>query len=194
MKTAIFEIFRSGKHNGMGADAKRTWNDEELAITAQLYNENVRSAPLVIGHPHNNEPTFGTVKRLIHCKNALFAEAMVSPDLVNRIKQGDFSGISASFITPNQPSNPANGLAYYLNHVGFLEEGKQSPAVKGMLPPEISVENLYFNEEKTPINLFYAEDSQYLNTAERLHQKTLYFQNALDISYSKALEITLTQG
>lgn len=194
MNTAIFEIFRTGKHNGIGAEAKRTWSDEELAMTAKLYNANLKPAPLVIGHPLDNQPSFGAVKRLIHCKSALFAEAEVSPDLVKRIKQGDFSGISASFFTPTLPANPANGLAYYLNHVGFLEAGKQNPAVKGMLPPEISVENLYFNEEETQLNIFYAEDIQLLNFADRLHQKTLYFQNALNIDYSTAFNIVTQQG
>lgn len=187
MNKAIFEIFRTGKHNGK--NSKREWTAEDLRQTALLYSEAIRSAPLVIGHPADNLPEYGKVSRVIYCKNALFAEAEISPELVQKVKANQISGISASFIPLESENNPVKGIVYYLNHVGFLEEGKDRPAVKGMLPPEISVQNLYFNEPESHPILFCENDFLALSFSEKLHEKAQFFQKVLDVDYSQALEI-----
>lgn len=195
MAKAIFEIFRAGKHKGTGNKAlsHREWTSQELEKIANLYNEKIKSAPLVIGHPENNEPEYGTVKKVIYCKNALFAEADVQPDLIKKIKEGRFSGISSSFYNIKSPNNPVKGINFYLRHVGFLENGKQNPAVKEMLPPEISVHNLSFNEQESDIFLFCEDDYIDLNYSEKLHEKALYFQQILDVDYETALQFSINK-
>lgn len=186
MNKAIFEIFRTGQHNGK--NSKREWTEEDLRQTALLYSEAIRSAPLVIGHPADNLPEYGKVSRVIYCKNALFAEAEISPELVQKVKNNEISGISASFMMIDSPQNPTQGVGYYLNHVGFLENPDR-PAVKGMLPPEISVQNLYFNESESQALLFCENDFLALSFSEKLHEKAQFFQKVLDVDYSQALEI-----
>lgn len=190
MQKAIFEIFRTGKHNGRNANGKE-WTEADLKATATLYNEAVQSAPLVIGHPEDNQPQYGTVKRVIYCKNALFAEAEISPELVQKVKQDEISGISSSFLQFDHSKNPTQGLGYYLNHVGFLPQTMQ-PAVKNMLPPEISVETLAFSEAESEAVLFCEADYAELAPSERLHEKILYFQRVLAVDYETALNFILT--
>ncbi|HDR1828059.1 TPA: hypothetical protein QB611_001988 [Pasteurella multocida] len=188
MKTAIFEIFRTGKHNGSGENAKMQWTEKHLAQIGQFYSEDVKSAPLVIGHPDNDEPKLGKVKRLIHHGGALFAEAQLNDDLIQKIKSGAFSGISASFYPPTYAQNPIKDLGFYLRHVGFLEKGKQNPAVIGMLDPKASVEYLSYSEMKEDLILF-CEDESTLSYAEQIHQKALYFSNVLSVNYERALQL-----
>lgn len=189
MSTAIFEIFRAGKHNGTGGnECKRTWSKDDIAKIGLFYNENIKSAPLVIGHPENNEPQLGKVKRLIHHENALFAEAEINTELIHKIKDGGISGISASFYPKDSTKNPIKGLGFYLRHVGFLEKGKQAPAVKGMLDPKNSIECLMYSEVEENTILFCEEDLS-LSYAEQLHEKVLYFTNVLDVEYETALQI-----
>ena len=188
MKRAIFEIFRAGKHNGTGKNAKMQWTEQHLAQAGQFYSENIKSAPLVIGHPENDEPKLGAVKRLIHHAGALFAEAEIAPELIQKIKNGEFSGISASFYPPDAKQNPIHELGYYLKPVGFLELGKQTPAVHGMLDPKVSVEYLAYAEINEDLILF-CEDENSLSYAEQLHEKVSYFTNILNVNYETALHI-----
>ncbi len=85
MSTAIFEIFRMGKHNGIGVNAKGFWSASQLDQIAQFYNQAIKPAPLVIGHPEDDKPEYGTVKRLINHEGALFAEAEIDRTLIQRI-------------------------------------------------------------------------------------------------------------
>lgn len=185
MKTAIFEIFRTGRHNGRNAKNIH-WNNDQLATIQRFYKEQIKSAPLVIGHPKDNHPEYGTVKRLIHHQDALFAEAEVSSELLRRIKADEFSGISASFFNPDSPENPVKDLGYYLRHVGFLEKGKDSPAVKGMKDPKESVHHLNFSETD---GILYFCEADTLNVNDNLHGKIQYLQNALDVDFATAYSL-----
>ncbi|WP_052115930.1 hypothetical protein [Gallibacterium anatis] len=187
MPKAIFEIFRTGKHNGV--NSRRLWKPEELKQIATSYHKNAKSAPLVIGHPSDNLPQFGEVNRLIYCKEALFAEAEISEALIDKINRNEISGISASFYLNESKDNPISGAGFYLNHVGFLENGKQKPAVKNMLPPEISVQSLYFSEEADVV--FFCENET-LDYTERLHEKISYLEQVLNVDYSTAFHLAIT--
>lgn len=184
MKTAIFEIFRTGRHNGSGKGASKEWSDEDLATIAKFYAQDTKNAPLVLSHPADNQPQFGNVKRLIHHKGRLFAEAEPTSEILTKIKNGEISGISASFYPPNHSGNPIKDLGYYLNHVGFLE--KETPAVKGMQNPQESISHLNFSE---PIEMLYFCENEAVNFAENLAEKANYFQTALDIDFGTALNL-----
>lgn len=98
---------------------------------AACYSPKIKQAPLVLGHPADDQPIFGEVTGIFAKDGALYAQSDVSDQLINLVRTKRYVHVSAKFITPNHPSNPAPG-AYYLQHVGFL--GAVPPAVKGMAP------------------------------------------------------------
>ncbi len=58
-----------------------------------------------------------------------------------------------------------------------------------MLPPEISVQSLYFSEEADVV--FFCENET-LDYTERLHEKIRYFARALNVDYSTAFHLATT--
>jgi hypothetical protein len=83
-----------------------------------------------VGHPKTDAPAYGWVRALRADGGDLVAEPhQVEPAFAEMVQAGRFKKISASFYTPNHPSNPKPG-AFYLKHVGFL--GAAAPAVKGL--------------------------------------------------------------
>ena len=113
INNAIFEIFKTGKHNGQnGSDIE--WTGEDLQLIATTYNHGNRPAPLVLDHPENDLPKFGTVKNLIYCKNALFAETEIEDrSLIEKIKSGKIKGISCSFFQRKTTTTQAKALVIF---------------------------------------------------------------------------------
>jgi hypothetical protein len=129
------QIFKTGQHTAMGG-AALSFSDADLAATAAAYDPAKHEAPLVCGHPIHNDPAYGWVRALSFTDGGLEATpAQVNADFAELIASGAFKKISASFYSPDSPSNPVPGV-YYLRHVGFL--GAQPPAVKGMRNPSFA--------------------------------------------------------
>ena len=137
MGKAIFEILRTGTHRAR--NGRFTFSQEDIKGIAKFYSADVKKAPLVIGHPENDNPQYGNVTKLYHHEGHLFAEAEINEELISKVKNGEISGISSAVYFSESKGNPVKGLGSYLKHVGFLEKGKDEPAVKGMLNPEISL-------------------------------------------------------
>lgn len=123
-------IFRSGTHTAMGGQTL-TYSEQDIDRMAAAYNESARPAPLVLGHPQHDDPAYGVVKSLFAKAGVLYAIASVSAALIALVKAGQYNNVSAAFVAPAGPGNPAPG-AWYLRHVGFL--GAIAPAVKGLDP------------------------------------------------------------
>jgi hypothetical protein len=122
-------IFRAGRHQPMQGGALE-FREADLAATAAAYDPALGEAPLVVGHPKTDAPAYGWVRALRAEGGDLVAEPhQVEPAFAEMVQAGRFKNISASFYTPNHPSNPKPG-AFYLKHVGFL--GAAAPAVKGL--------------------------------------------------------------
>jgi hypothetical protein len=122
-------IFRAGIHQPMQGGALE-FREADLAATAAAYDPALGEAPLVVGHPKTDAPAYGWVRALRAEGGDLVAEPhQVEPAFAEMVQAGRFKKISASFYTPNHPSNPKPG-SYYLKHVGFL--GAAAPAVKGL--------------------------------------------------------------
>jgi hypothetical protein len=122
-------IFRAGIHQPMQGGALE-FREADLAATAAAYDPALGEAPLVVGHPKTDAPAYGWVRALRAEGGDLVAEPhQVEPAFAEMVAAGRFKKISASFYTPNHPSNPKPG-AFYLKHVGFL--GAAAPAVKGL--------------------------------------------------------------
>lgn len=129
------QIFKPGKHVAMSG-AALSFSETDLAATAAAYDPAKHEAPLVVGHPKHDDPAYGWVGKLAFADGALDVEPVqVNPDFAELVKSGAFKKISASFYSPDSPSNPVPGV-YYLRHVGFL--GAQPPAVKGLRNPSFA--------------------------------------------------------
>lgn len=130
------QIFRSGKHTAMSG---RTINftDDDVADLAASYDPGVYEAPLVRGHPRDNQPAAGWVHSLQLADGGV-VEAIpsrVEVELADDVREQRFKHISASIYMPDSPNNPKPGH-HYLRHVGFL--GATAPAVKGLKPAEFA--------------------------------------------------------
>lgn len=121
MKT--FQIFRAGTFTSM-AGKTLNFSDADILAMAASYSEAKRPANLVIGHPSDDLPKHGTVKKLLAKGGRLYAIADVFKPLLDLVKAGAYQKVSASFVPP------AFAGDWYLRHVGFL--GAMPPAVKGM--------------------------------------------------------------
>lgn len=122
-------IFKPGRHTAANGTTLE-FSEEQLAASIAAYDPKVHEAPLVIGHPKDNGPAWGWVSGLSFAEGQVVAEtAQVAPEFAEMVTAGRFKKRSASWYTPDSPSNPVPGV-YYLRHVGFL--GAQPPAVKGL--------------------------------------------------------------
>ena len=130
MDTTI-EIFRTGRHTAMGGQTL-AFSEADLAATVAAYDPALHEAPIVVGHPATDAPAYGWIGSLRVDGDRLQAGArQVDPAFAEVVKAGRYKRVSASFYTPDSPSNPKPGV-FYLRHVGFL--GAQPPAVKGLRP------------------------------------------------------------
>jgi len=112
-------VFRTGQHTDMKGQVQ-DWTERDLDQIINNYDPEKHEAPAVIGHPKNNSPAFGWVKKLSRVGDTLYAEfAQLNPDFIDMLKAGSFKKRSIS-LYPDMT----------LKHVGFL--GAAPPAVKGL--------------------------------------------------------------
>lgn len=122
-------IFKAGKQTASNGTTI-VFTEADLAATANAYDPSVHEAPLVIGHPEQEDPAYGWISHLAAQAGGLYATpSQVNADFAEMVKAGAYKKVSASFYPPDHPNNPTPGV-YALRHVGFL--GAQPPAVKGL--------------------------------------------------------------
>lgn len=124
------EIFKAGTHIDESGNA-HTFSEADIAITAKSYNPALREAPLCIGHPANNHPSYGWVAKLDVEDGILKMKESRSVDVqfAEMLKAERFKKRSSSFYPPGHPNNPVPGT-WYLRHIAFL--GAQQPAIAGL--------------------------------------------------------------
>ncbi|MFI8017674.1 peptidase [Serratia marcescens] len=126
---STLHIFKAGTHTDMHG-RKIDFSETMIGDMVQAYDPSLHEAPIVVGHPRTDDPAYGWVKRLAAQGRDVLAEPHeVDPAFAELVASKRFKKISASFYTPDSPSNPKPGV-YYLRHVGFL--GAQPPAIKGL--------------------------------------------------------------
>lgn len=118
-----FQIFKAGKHTDMSGRVME-WSRRDLKGMVASFPGN-GFVPLVLGHPRDDRPVYGYVKKLIAMNDDLYAHADVSEGLISAVKEGRYKNISAAFSFPT-----ATMPVWKLRHVGFL--GAIGPAVRGM--------------------------------------------------------------
>ncbi|HIF3110303.1 TPA: peptidase [Salmonella enterica] len=127
----LIHIFRAGTHTDMHG-RRINFSDADLNEIAQSYNPALHEAPVVVGHPKTDAPSYAWVSAVKKDRDGLKAEPRdIDPQFAELVKNRRYSKVSASFYCPESPGNPTPGK-YYLRHVGFL--GAQPPAIKGLKP------------------------------------------------------------
>jgi len=122
-------ILRPGKFKAMnGKEVEFAVND--LEAVARNYDPSIFQAPVVVGHPKDNDPAFGWIKSLRAVGEKLIAEpGELVAQFAEMVEKGFYKKVSASLFSPDHPSNPKPG-EYYLKHVGFL--GAAAPGIPGL--------------------------------------------------------------
>lgn len=160
VKTRVIKIFRAGRHTAMDGRAF-DYPVQALEFCCSAYNAlntPTPRAPLVLGHPEVNWPTYGTVKRLSVLDGAMYAEAEMSPELVQLVAHGHYKNVSASF---DGVTHKLGGAVEFmaLRHVGFL--GAMPPAIKGLGPVTVDGNHgrvLTYGEEVDALPMDFAEE------------------------------------
>ena len=125
----LLHIFSAGTHRD-GQGRERTYTESDLEAIASAYDPALHQAPVVIGHPKDDAPAYGWVRRLVVKGQRLYADLeQVSDEFAEWVRAGHYKMRSASFYLPE--GSPVPGTMY-LRHVGFL--GAMPPAVKGLEP------------------------------------------------------------
>ncbi|HHR4769131.1 TPA: peptidase [Salmonella enterica] len=125
----LIHIFRAGTHTDMHG-RRINFSDADLNEIAQNYNPALHEAPVVVGHPRTDAPSYAWVSAIKKDSDGLKAAPRdIDPQFAELVKSRRYSKVSASFYCPDSPGNPTPGK-YYLRHVGFL--GAQPPAIKGL--------------------------------------------------------------
>jgi len=127
--TDFFPVFSSGTHTD-SAGRTKPWTNDELdeivANTKARAEKNLfSSAPLVVGHPKNNDPAFGWLLDVKREGDVLLAKAdekTLHDEFIKGVEKG---------LWPNRSVRIGKGKdGLYLRHVGFL--GAAPPAIEGM--------------------------------------------------------------
>jgi len=123
LENAWIEIFRAGNYGDRGS-----WTADDLDRLAVAYDPRTQAAPIVLGHPADDAPAYGWVKRLRRAGQSLWAQLeKVDPALEALLRAGRFAQRSVALYR----RFPLTG-GPYLRHVGFL--GAAPAGVKGLAP------------------------------------------------------------
>ena len=115
----ILEIFKAGTHTDSKGRTK-TYSENDLDKIVSSYKPGQREAPLVLGHPKDNDPAYGWVEKLFRKGKSLFAKTKdEDPRFLKAVKERRFPKRSVSLTEDLR-----------LNHIGFL--GAAIPAVDGL--------------------------------------------------------------
>jgi hypothetical protein len=117
-----FEIFKGGTQ--IDSEGREHDGDKVIDKAVATFDAAQHEPPLVVGHPKENDPSYGWVEALKTTVKdgikVLLAKAkQVVPEFEEMVKQGRFKKRSASFYPDGR-----------LRHIGFL--GAAPPAVKGL--------------------------------------------------------------
>lgn len=124
------EIFKAGKRID-DAGGEHLFSPAQIADMAAVYDPALHEAPLCVGHPQDNRPAYGFVKKISAADGTLLLDSTsdVEVQFAEMVKTRRFPNRSASFYPPDHPRNPRPGH-WYLRHVAFL--GATPPAVPGL--------------------------------------------------------------
>jgi hypothetical protein len=117
----------------LSKDEQVRFDESALGRIAGVFNDMkpARPAPVVIGHPIDDMPSYGTVNFLRVIDGSLIGYTEnLSENFRRGMDQGLYPRYAAQFFGPDNPDNPVPGT-WFLKHVGFM--GPVPPAVRGFL-------------------------------------------------------------
>lgn len=147
-ETDWIPIFQTGTWTDSEGNT-RTWTEEDLEEIARSYDPQWHEAPVVIGHPSDDQPAYGWVEALRRVGGVLYAKLRdVAPEFKELVNRGAFKKRSVAL------SRAIKDGVWYLRHLGFL--GAVPPAVKGLADvklgaPGDSLLEIAFKEEEMEI-------------------------------------------
>jgi len=120
-----FDLFKEGTHTDT-AGRQHTVTAKDIRTIERKFNEAADDAPIVVGHPKDNAPAFGWLKRTrsVVANNITKLQGLadkVVPEFAEAVNRGMYKKVSVS-LRPD----------WTIRHVGFL--GAVPPAVKGLEP------------------------------------------------------------
>lgn len=159
-----FEIFKVGTHTS-DKGVTKAYSLDDLNFIAESYKPDEDEAPIVIGHPEENDPAFGWISNLSVSEDGnLIAEApddKLHPDFLTALKEGSYKKRSIS-LTPEGK----------LRHIGFL--GAAKPSVKGLADIQFSSpSSVVYELEDLPIPVFENVNKKENNTEVNQDKFTL---------------------
>lgn len=117
-----FEVFRAGEQTS-SQGRTQVFTDADLDTIVANHNAD-DPAPLVVGHPKNNDPAYGWTTDLKRDGDTLFAKAGdVATEFESAVQAKHYRKRSISIV-------PDTAGGYRLRHIGFL--GGAAPAVSGL--------------------------------------------------------------
>lgn len=132
---------------------KVSFSEEILSSIASNYDPAKYEAPLVIGHPSQEDRAWGWVEAIEETDNGIYAiPKQVNASFNELVEEGAYKKVSVELYTPNAKNNPNHG-EYSLKHIGFL--GAQPPAVKGLDPISFSED-----EDGETVSISFSEENQ----------------------------------
>lgn len=117
------------------APADLTISDAQIAATAAAYDPQRYHAPVVIGHPDQEDPAWGWVESASADARGLWLDVLLLPDMAELVRLHRYRAVSVALWPPQASGNPAPGV-WSLKHLGFL--GAVPPAVKGLDPVRLA--------------------------------------------------------
>ncbi|PZM64847.1 hypothetical protein [Paenibacillus dendritiformis] len=137
-----YEVFRAGRYEPQG-----DFSAEDIQQVVNNYDPSKFEAPVVIGHPKQDDPAFGWVAGVSRQGDKLLASfRQVVPEFAEAVNAGRYKKVSVRLRKTDD--------GWTLRHVGFL--GAAAPAVDGLKPIEFGAED----QEGVQIDLEFAEQTK----------------------------------
>ncbi|GEN36126.1 hypothetical protein ADA01nite_35860 [Aneurinibacillus danicus] len=162
-----YEIFRSGRYEPQGQ-----FTEDDLQQIADNYERDGAAAPIVIGHPKEEQHAYGWVTGVKRVGNKLLASFKdVVPEFAAAVNAGRYKKVSVRL------RNTGNG--WTLRHVGFL--GAAAPAVEGLPPIEFVgnngayIELDFSGEERTETGMTHEDWNRRIRQALQREREIVAF-------------------
>lgn len=115
-----YEIWRAGKY------PQGEFTEADVQQIVDNYDPKTEEAPIVLGHPKNNDPAFGWVESLARKGPLLLAKfKQVVPEFAEAVNAGRYKKVSVRLARDEKKG-------WILKYVGFL--GAAIPQVQGLAP------------------------------------------------------------
>lgn len=171
------EVFKAGKHKSANGISKEFTSDDikniEMKYNKAISSDESSEAPLVKGHPADNDPAFGWIEKLARKGDKLLAK-IKNPDksIISEIKDKKYRKVSVA-LYPDM----------MLRHVGLL--GASAPAVKGLKPVSFA-DNTEYSEFANESYSYIKDNSELNDEIEKLRNENVKLKQKINLAEKKS--------